>query len=165
MPNNDREVFEHLTSTEGTSLQIDFLTYAVFASEKREWIKLFESRNAGRSPSQSDIDNWISNLTDSQFTGMRIGAQGFFVEAANSFFEDRLEAERAEILRSAVVREVKSASAWWKQLVMALITAIVAPLILGGLLAAGYFWSLLPSPGDLANRLRPHQVEPVIPTK
>ena len=67
MPKNDREVFDHLLSDKGTALQIDFLTYAVFAHEKREWIKLFESQSGGQAPTQGDVDNWISNLTDSQF--------------------------------------------------------------------------------------------------
>lgn len=40
MPNNDRKVFEHLTAAGNTSLHVDFLTYAVFAHEKREWMKL-----------------------------------------------------------------------------------------------------------------------------
>ena len=31
MPANEHEVFEHLTSSKDTSLEIDFLSYAIFA--------------------------------------------------------------------------------------------------------------------------------------
>ncbi len=150
MPNNDREVFERLTSEPDTEIAQDFLTYAIFAHEKGQWIELFQSRNGGQDPNQVDIDNWISNLTDSQFLSMRQSARTFFVEAAEAFFEARLEAERDSILREAIISEVRSASDWRKQLGMALLTTIAAPLILGGLIALGLFISTLPTPADIA---------------
>ncbi len=153
MPKNDREVFDHLLSDKGTALQIDFLTYAVFAHEKREWIKLFESQSGGQAPTQGDVDNWISNLTDSQFVSMRSGAENVFEQAAYAYFEERLAAEREDILRSVIVAEVRAASVWWKQLAVALLTAIVAPVLLGSI-AALCFCSTYLTPADFANRIR-----------
>lgn len=136
MPRNDREVFAYLVENDDAPLQIDYLTFAIFAHEKREWAKLYESQHAQQAPSQADIDNWISNLTESQFVGMRSSAESFFIEAANVYFQDRLEAEREAILRSAIVSEVKAAGAWWKQVGIALLTTIVSPLIIGVVIAA-----------------------------
>ncbi len=163
MPNNDREVFEHLTSDKDTSLHLDFLAYAVFAAEKREWMKLWESQHQGTAPSQADIDNWISNLTESQFNGMRGSAEGFFLAAADEYLEQQLTEERRNILRNAIVSEVKSASDWRKQLGMALLTAIVAPLILGGLIAAALFYSTYLTPAEIARRLHPPAADQAVP--
>ncbi len=156
MPKNDREVFEHLIYDKETSLQIDFLAYAIFAHEKREWIRLYESQNKGQAPQQTEIDTWISNLTDSQFIGMRSSAEAFFVEAASAYFEERMEAERQEILRSAIVSEVKAAGALWKQIAIALLTAVLAPIVIGLIIAAFYFFdkSML-SPAAIARHFGP----------
>ena len=154
MPKNDREVFEHVISDNETPLQIDFLTYAVFAHEKREWIKLFQSQHDGQVPQQADIDTWISNITDSQFHGMRSSAQVFFVEAANAYFEDRIEAEKQEILRSVIVTEVKAAGALWKQVAIAVLTTVLAPIMIGLIIAAFYFFDKnMPTPTSIAKRL------------
>jgi hypothetical protein len=101
----------------------------------REWIRLFRTRNADAEPSQADIDNWIANITESQFTTWRGEAERFFVEAADAYFEDQLDIERDTILRSAIVSEVKAAGAFWKQFAIALLTAVLAPLLLGAVIS------------------------------
>jgi len=52
------------------------------------------SQSGGQAPTQGDIDNSISNLTDSQFVSMRSGAENVFEQAAYAYFEERLAAER-----------------------------------------------------------------------
>ncbi len=163
MPNNDREVFEHLTSAPDTSIHVDFLTYAVFAHEKREWMKLWESQHAGASPSQADIDNWITNITESLYASMRTEGERFFLEAADAYLEQQLADERRNILRDAIVSEVRAASVWWKQLGMALMTAIVAPLILGGIIYAAGLYSRYVTPADVAGRLQTPATVPAAP--
>ena len=156
MPRNDREVFAYLVEDDDRTRQIDYLTFALFAHEKREWIRLYEAHHKDQSPSQAEIDNWISNLTDSQFLSMRSSAESFFVEAANAYFEDRLEAEREAILRSAIVSEVKAAGAWWKQVGIALLTTIVSPLIIGMVIAAAYFYDKsMFTPTSIADHFKP----------
>ncbi len=152
MPVNEHEVFEHLTSSKDTSVEIDFLSYAIFAYQKREWIRHFETSHQGAAPTQADIDHWISNLTDLNFREMQESAVNVFDGAARAYLADELEAAKQDALRSVIVREVKSAGAWYKQLAMALLMAILTPLILGGILAAGYFYSLIPTPADFAKR-------------
>lgn len=153
MPGNDREVFEKLTSSDDTSLEIDYLTYAIFAHEKREWIKHRESLT-GHAPSQEEIDAWISNISDYQFRNMGDKAVDFFDEAAREYLADEIAAAKEEALRSAVVSEVKAASAFWKQLAMALATSILAPLLLGGIFAAILAYNnLMPTSDDVLNRL------------
>ena len=152
MPANEHEVFEHLTSSKDTNLEIDFLSYAIFAYQKREWIEHFKVSHQGTVPTQVDIDYWISNLTDFNFSEMQVAAVNVFDGAARAYLGDELEAAKQEALRSVIVREVKSAGAWYKQLAMALLIAILTPLILGGILAAGYFYSLIPTPADFAKR-------------
>ena len=152
MPSNDREVFQHVQSKDETELASDFMTYAVFAGEKQQWMELWESKHQ-RPPTQDEIDNWISNLTDSQFTAMRASADVFLGTVIEDYTKERIEAERVDILRNAIVREVRSAGVWWRQLAIALITAILAPLIIGAVLAAGFYFSHLPTPADVAKGL------------
>ena len=153
MPKNDREVFEHLIADDETPVHVDFLAYAVFAHEKREWIRLWEQQHGGTAPTQPDIDNWISNLTESQFLGMRVNAERFFLAAADEYLEQQLTVEREAMLRSAIVSEVRSAGDWRRQLGMALLTATVAPLILGGVIYAIALYSAYVTPTDVARRL------------
>ena len=83
---------------------------------------------------------------------MQESAVNVFDGAARAYLADEVEATKQDALRSVIVREVKSAGAWYKQLAMALLIGILTPLILGGILAAGYFYSLIPTPADFATR-------------
>jgi hypothetical protein len=88
MPNSDIEVFEFLTSS--SENEIDFLTYALFAYRKREWLNHFQSNN-DRNPSQSEIDSWISQLTEYEFREMRVKAAQYFDNAANAYLQRYIE--------------------------------------------------------------------------
>ena len=168
MPSNDREVFDHLASQAEVGKQerqIAFLSYALFAYEKREWIKLFKSKNADEESSQADIDGWISNITGSLYTTWRNEAERFFVDAADAYFEDRFLGEREAILRSAIVSEVKAAGSFGRQLGIALATAILAPLIIGGVIALAIVYDKQMVTGTwVADRVGNATKAPVPPT-
>ena len=84
MPGNDREVFEYLTSNPNTLSEIDYLTYALFAQDKKEWIAHWEDQR-GIPPSQADIDGWIANLSPHHFAVLRQRAVDFFDTAAHDY--------------------------------------------------------------------------------
>lgn len=57
MPSNDLEVFEHLCfDDEDTAVEIDYMTYAIFAHRKFHWLDKFEEIR-GRKPTQTEIDD------------------------------------------------------------------------------------------------------------
>jgi hypothetical protein len=139
MPRSDIEVFDYLTSSsETTTAEIDYLTYALFAYRKRQWIDHFTSGN-GKEPTQRDIDGWISQLTDYEFVQMRKQAAEFFKDAAEEYLRDYVSQQRAEAVEHSILSEVRIFTSPWRHVSIALLMAIVAPLILGGLV---FLWSL-----------------------
>ena len=154
MPANDSEVIEYLSADQSTPIEICLLTYAIFAHEKQERIKLFEQR--GRPPTQEEIDDWISNLTEWRFSQMRQEAIQFFDTAARGYLQDEIAAGKDEVLRSALIREVRAAGSFWKQLSIALVTAILAPLIIGAVIAFALTYDrIAPTLGGISGRLQP----------
>jgi hypothetical protein len=137
---SDRDVFDKLTSDPESSREIDFIAYAMFAYEKSEWMRHWE-KSKGQPPTSTEIDNWISNLTDYQFNQMRAKAFEFFDTAARDYLADEIEAARQEALRSAIVTEVKASGGFWRQLSLALITAVLAPIIIGGVIALSLIYN------------------------
>jgi hypothetical protein len=152
MPRSDREVFDHLTSDSTTEPHIDLLTYAQFAAEKKEWMLLFEKSN-DRPPSQAEIDAWIAGVTDYQFNRMRSAALDMFSESAESYLAQRIADEKEKLLTSTLVSQVKAATSFWKQFGLAVLTAILAPLILGLVLVAINAYGHLFTHNDVAKRL------------
>lgn len=134
MATNDREVFELFIADESTPTEIDFLTYAIFAFHKREWIRLFEAQHNNQAPSQQDIDNWISNITPRQFDDMREEAERFFDAAARTYLEDEIQQEKRTAIDQSILSEIKHYTSPWRHVGIALIFAIVAPIILGGVI-------------------------------
>lgn len=147
MPANDREVLDHLTDGDA-ELVVDSLTYTIFACQRREWARHYMDWN-GEMPEQANIDDWISNLTGYDFSQMRTYAATVFNLAARAYMAPDVEAARGEGLRDALLREVrgamdlqkselgaavatvKAAGSLWSQLGVALLTAIIALLIIG----------------------------------
>jgi hypothetical protein len=134
MPANDREVFELFTSNTNTSTEIDFITYAIFAYHKREWVRLFETQHNNQAPTQQDIDGWISNITCLQFDDMRQEAERFFDAAARAYLSDEIEQEKKRAVETSILSEIKLHTSPWRHIGIALIFAIVAPIILGGVI-------------------------------
>lgn len=144
MPANDLEVFDHLTSNEETPVEIDYLTYALFAWKKQQWVEHFVKQNSQR-PTQAQIDAWINQLPDSEYEDMRSEAVQYFDAAAKLYLADQTEEEKkkaisqsilAEIAasNSATLAEIKQFTSPWKHVGIALAMAVVAPLLLGGLI-------------------------------
>jgi|SRR5271167_2974493 len=97
MPNNDIAVFDYLLSDEKTAVEIDYLTYAVFAYRKRQWVDHYKSRNNDQQPDQAAIDAWISELTDYDFIRMRTEAADFFQDAAEEHLADYIAQQKNKL--------------------------------------------------------------------
>ena len=141
MPNNDIEVFEYLRADQNTALEIDFLTYAMFAYRKGQWIAHFKQRNDNRAPTQAEIDGWISQLTEYDFDRMRGEAADFFHDSAEEHLREYIEDQKKRAVDGSILSEVQSTmtqirsfTSPWKHLGIALLMAIVAPVLLGAVL-------------------------------
>lgn len=153
MPANDREVFDYLRSDLATSAEVDMITFAIFAEERHEWHKLFE-KNKGHPPSQAEMDDWVSQITDLRFDQMRDQAARYFDQAARDYLADEMEAAKRAVLQDEIIREVKAAGGFWRQLSLALIAAILAPLIIGAVIVGAInFDKLYPTIGSVSERL------------
>ena len=140
MPANDREVYDFLRSDPDSSDQEDFIAYAIFAFHKEQWVALYKQRNNGQEPPQQDIDTWISNLTDRQFDDMKDEAARFFASAAKEYMADEIEEEKKKAVEKSILSEVKGFTSPWRHFGIALIMAILAPVVLGGIVFfAGVF--------------------------
>ncbi|NTH42734.1 hypothetical protein G6L20_32330 [Agrobacterium rhizogenes] len=135
MPKDDLETFAHLTAHQVTSYEINLLTYALFADEKAKWIEHFATQH-GSAPKTADIQNWISNITDQHFEHMRLKAARYFDVAAREYMRSEIEQGEKAILETTIIKEVKAAGSFWRQIGMAILTAVLAPIIIGGILAA-----------------------------
>jgi hypothetical protein len=137
MPTNDIEVFDHLTADERTPAEIDYLTYAIFAYKKSEWVDHFKNRNQGNPPTQADVDAWITELTDYDFRQMRNEAADFFHAAAAEHLHEYIEDQKKDAVDASILSEVKgtmtqvrSFTSPWKHLGIALLMAVMAPIVL-----------------------------------
>lgn len=141
MPNSDLEVFDHVISDAETSLEIDYLTYALFAWKKKEWVEHFAAKHGNR-PTQAEIDGWITQLPDSEYLIMRRDAAQYFADAARAFLADQIEEEKKKAVNESILAEVKQFTSPWKHFGIALAMAIIAPVFLGGLI---YLYTLFDS--------------------
>lgn len=135
MPRNDQETFIHLTVQTDTSYEINLLTYALYADEKAKWIEHFAIQN-GKSPSIADTERWISNITDQHFEHMRLKAARYFDAAAREYMRAEIEQGKKDVLETSIIKEVKAAGSFWRQIGIAILTAVLAPIIIGGIIAA-----------------------------
>ncbi len=133
MPKNDLEVFEYLLADEQTPVEIDYLTYALFAYKKNQWVSHFEKENS-KKPAPADIDHWISQLTAYDFTQMRNEAAEFFDESAKEYLAEYIENEKKSAVATSILDSVKNYTSPWKHLGIALSMAILAPVLLGGII-------------------------------
>jgi hypothetical protein len=162
MPANDREVWNYLRGDVETPTELDFISYSIYAFEKYDWVEQFE-KDTGHIPSQADIDQWISHITPNRFNSIRKAAAELFDIAARRYLADEIAEERQHAVDTSILDAVKSASAFWKQAALALITAILAPLIIGGMiLAVGAYDHFYPTATDVSRALPP-RAEPAAP--
>jgi hypothetical protein len=87
MPSNDIDAFDYVLSDSDAALEIDYLTYAMFAFKKKQWIDHFKKNNSDALPEQQQVDEWISQLSDYDFHQMRQEAASFFPGFRNRISE------------------------------------------------------------------------------
>lgn len=157
MPNTDKEVFNHLSSDPNTEAEIDYFTYVIYSIEKYEWIDHVETVT-GNPPPLEELTRWISQITPVRYANMREKAAQLFDSAARRYLQAEIEKQKAEAVRTSILSEVKAAGAFWKQLAVALVTAILAPVIIGGIIAAVLAYDrVVPTATDVQDRLRGSQ--------
>jgi hypothetical protein len=139
MPANDREVFEYLKADDSTPIEIDLLTFAIFAHERQQWCELFKQQKS-EDPTQVEIDDWISQITEWRFGQMRDEAARFFDIAARDYLSGEVEAAKKAVFEDTIIREVKAAGGFWRQLALALIAAVLAPILIGAIIASALLW-------------------------
>ena len=145
MPTNDHEVFDKLTGDPETEFYLDFIAYAIFAHHKKHWVELFQTSHNGQRPTQQDIDQWISNITDVQYDDMREEAARLFDSAAHVYLEDEIESDKKAAVDQSILKEIKSFTSPLRHLGIALLMAILAPILLGGVIfLLGVFDSSFP---------------------
>jgi fatty acid desaturase len=135
MPASDREVFAYLKADESTPHEVNLLAFAMFANDRDEWIKHFEAQN-GQAPTQDQVNAWTADITDYRFQQMRNEAATFFDVAARAYMQEEMQAARMSVLESEIIARVSAAGNFWRQLFIALGTAILAPVIIGLVIAA-----------------------------
>src|SRR5215813_15391846 len=116
MPNNDIEVFDYLIADENTAVEIDYLTYDIFAYKKKQWIDHFKKQSDQNQPNQGQIDQWIGQLSEYDFWQMRNEAAEFFHNSAEEHLKDYIEAQKKAAVDSSIVSEVKNFTSLWRHL-------------------------------------------------
>ena len=102
MPKNDREVWDLVVSgSHGNSKfrELNYLTYAIYSFEKFEWYEQIEKEKS-QPPSATEINEWISQITETRVKAWRESAARTFDEAARSYQKDELERNRRAIIDS-----------------------------------------------------------------
>ena len=99
---------------------------------------------------------------------MREEAVRFFDSAARVYLADEMEAAKAAVFQDTIIREVKAAGGLWRQLFLALIAAILAPLIIGAIIAVAISYDkFYPTIGSVSDHLAkpspatPDQIRPL----
>jgi hypothetical protein len=89
---------------------------------------------------------------------MREEAARLFDAGARVYLSAEIEAQKEAAVRSSILGEVKAAGAFWRQMTIALGTAILAPVIIGGLIAAALTYDrMAPSATDIWHRAEGRQ--------
>jgi hypothetical protein len=154
MPASDREVWDFLRKDQASSSELNFITYAIYSFEKYDWISQHEVA-AGAPPSQQDIDRWTAQITPYRFSVMREKAAALFDDAARRYLADEIERQRQDAVDSSILAAVRSASAFWKQAALALLTATLAPIILGGMILGARYYDLFYPTASAVSRAAP----------
>ena len=158
MINSDREVFQHIGESSETDLEIDFLTYAIYSYEKYQWMEL-RKEQTGEYPTETAAEVWISQITSFRFAGYREDAARLFDKAARGYMAEEIERQKQEAVRDSILNEVRAAGSWWRQTAIALVTAILAPLIIGSLIVAALWYDqLMFTATDVVHKLHPPAV-------
>jgi hypothetical protein len=90
MADNDRDIWNEIQALPGLSPELRYLSYAIYSSEKFDWVQQFEKRNT-RVPTQAEIDQWISQVTALRVGSWRDAATRTFDNAARTYMESDFE--------------------------------------------------------------------------
>jgi hypothetical protein len=116
-----------------------------FAYKKKQWIDHFTKRNNQNRPDQGQIDEWISQLSEYDFWQMRNEAADFFHASAEEHLRDYIDTQKKAAVDPSILSEVRNFTSLWRHLGVALLMALLAPIILGGIVFfAGVFDSSFP---------------------
>jgi hypothetical protein len=176
MPSNDREVWVAILS-EGTGpKELLYLAYAIYSFEKYEWYNKIE-RDRGEPPTAKEIDEWISQITESRIRGWRDNAGRAFDAVAQDYMKVQLTRNRQDIIDSHVINSVESnlgqysrqfhqcltelrkSSSFGKQLAIGVFIAIMSPIILGLIILAVEAADLWPTPTGITHLVHPQPSE------
>jgi hypothetical protein len=140
------------------------IAYGLFWAELEDWIAK-QIIDGDRHPAQDEIDAHIQkNLTERYFQGLEDKALQLFGEAALDLLEGRIEAERQDAVQQSILgaieahnkatlAEVSKGSNIWRQGLLALGTALLAPIFLGLLIVAYRAYSSYATPTDVQNAI------------
>lgn len=169
MPKNDREVWDLVVSgSHGNSKfrELNYLTYAIYSFEKFEWYEQIEKEKS-QPPSATEINEWISQITETRVKAWRESAARTFDEAARSYQKDELERNRRAIIDSSIVSElrhdlnefksivqniaenVRKSTSFGGALFLSFLTAILTPIILGLIIVGIRAFDLWPTPAQV----------------
>lgn len=135
LPKSEGEVFDYFLAQSDSSspTEIDSLAYVAFSYRKKHWRVHFKQRT-GRNPSQQEMDDWVSSLSPFEFGEMRKTALQNFRTAADAYMREILESHKTAAVKASILNEIKSFTSPWRHLPIALIMAIVAPILFGMLI-------------------------------
>jgi hypothetical protein len=176
MPSNDRDVWVAIVSGSGQP-ELQYLTYAIYSFEKYEWYGQIEAKK-GKPPTPEEFNDWISQITESRIKGWRESAAKTFDVAARTYMKDYIAQERQSAINDHVVTstdanlnryaatlrksldEFHKATSLGKQLLIAVIIAILSPIILGLLILAIQAADLWPAAVSNVFHPRPTETSP-----
>lgn len=170
MPDNPHDVYRLLVGTveEGKVDDIvGVIAFGLFWDELEEW-RLHQAKFGDDGLTQDDINGHIQrDLPDRYFSELRDKALQLFGESAVDFLSKEIERERQKAVEGSILSAVETrladanagvvskleqvqtdvarGSHWGRQLGMALLMAVAAPVALGLILAALNAYELLPA--------------------
>lgn len=157
MPNSDHDFWASIVSTDPDQEALHYLTYAKYSFEKYEWYEQFE-RQTGKAPTESEINGWISQITDARIRAWREAAARTFDVAAREYLKNEIIREKQQIIDNSVVsvvesrlRDIQNASSFGKQLFIGFVIAILSPIILGLVIIAIQAADLWPTATGVAH--------------
>ena len=150
MASNDGEVLAHLLTVPDLPPEVSLIAFAMYAFEKVEWAKEITTRS-GNPPDQATTDAWIANWTDIQFLRLTFTASEYFDRAARDYMTDEIEEAKQSVRTESIIREVRAAGGFWRQLFFATLTAILGPLLIAGLLVLAAGVKNIPTPTDIVD--------------
>jgi hypothetical protein len=181
MPTNDREVWVNIVSGNGQAPELNYLTYAIYSFEKYEWYDQME-KTKGKAPTPGEINDWISQITETRTKAWRDSAARAFDLAARTYMKDFLIQERQAAANERVVTSIQSSldqfsrafqnclaelrksNSFGKQLFVGFIIAILSPVILGLLILSIQAADLWPNATGFTRLFHPKASDTSPPT-